>query len=87
MNDPLLSIADFCKRNGGISRTTLHYLDKDGKGPRKLKIGARVCITPEAEAEWRLRMEAETAALDASPTSAPQTKSKQQPKKRKRSTP
>jgi predicted DNA-binding transcriptional regulator AlpA len=55
------SVEDFC-RDHGISRTHLYQLWKDGKGPRRMALGRRTLVSQEAAAEWRARMEAETAA-------------------------
>jgi hypothetical protein len=58
---PVLTIAEFCAQHR-IGRATLHHLDKAGRGPRCLRIGRRRYVTAEAAAEWRRRMEDETAA-------------------------
>lgn len=52
------SIEEFCEHNG-ISVTHYFTLKKNGKGPKEMKLGRRVLITPEAEAEWRRAREAE----------------------------
>jgi len=52
-----LSIDEFCKRHG-ISRATYYNQQKDGVGPRVMKVGTRTLISMEAAAEWRRRMEA-----------------------------
>jgi hypothetical protein len=36
----------------------LSCLKNAGKGPREMKVGKRVLITPEAEADWRREREA-----------------------------
>ena len=74
MNDstkpPIATIAEFCADHR-MSRTTLHYLEKAGKAPRMMTVGRRVYITAEAAAEWRRRMEEETATTrEASATLA-----------------
>jgi len=53
------TIAEFCDAHR-ISRTHLHNLDKAGKGPRKMRCGRRVLISPEAAADWRRQLEQET---------------------------
>lgn len=50
------TIAEFCDAHR-ISRTHLHNLMKAGKGPRVMKVGRRVLISPEAGADWRKAME------------------------------
>lgn len=62
------TIHQFCSGHN-ISRTHLYELIKQGKGPRLMKLGRRTLISAEAAADWRRRMEAETAgeALDAAP--------------------
>jgi len=54
------SIDEFARRHG-ISRATFYNLQAVGRAPRTMKVGARVLITREAAADWRRRMEAETA--------------------------
>lgn len=44
-----------------VSRTHVYELIKQGKGPRLMKLGRRTLISLEAAADWRRRMEAETA--------------------------
>jgi len=51
------SVAEFCRRNG-ISRATYYNLQRDGTGPRVMKVGARALISVEAATEWRRNMEA-----------------------------
>jgi hypothetical protein len=50
--DDVHSIASFCEANG-ISITTYFVLKRQGKGPREMKVGKRILITPEAEKDWR----------------------------------
>lgn len=54
------SPAQFCDEHG-IARTTFYMLLKQGRGPRLMKVGRRTLISAEAAADWRKRMEAETA--------------------------
>ena len=51
------SIKGFCQRKG-ICRATYYNLPKSQR-PRELRVGRRVIITPEAEAEWDERMSKE----------------------------
>ena len=53
------SIESFCRANG-ISVTTYFVMKRQGKGPREMKVGKRILITPEAEADWRRAREAES---------------------------
>lgn len=55
------SIEQFCKRHG-LSRATFYNLAKVGRAPRTMKVGSRTLVSVEAAAEWRRKMEAETAA-------------------------
>jgi predicted DNA-binding transcriptional regulator AlpA len=44
-----------------VSRSHLYGLLAEGRGPRLMKVGRRTLISTEAAAEWRRRMEQETA--------------------------
>ena len=57
---PASTIPDFCADHS-ISRTHFYELAKQGKAPRLIKLGRRTLISAESAAEWRLRMERETA--------------------------
>ena len=48
---PSLTIAEFCAKHR-ISRALLYKLRKAGTGPRMSKVGERVIITAEAEAQY-----------------------------------
>lgn len=48
-----------------VSRTHFYALVKEGKGPRLMKVGRRTLVSAEAAADWRKRMEMETASEDA----------------------
>ena len=54
------TIPQFCDSHN-ISRTHFYELVKRGQGPRLMKVGRRTLISQEAAAEWRKRMEDETA--------------------------
>ena len=56
----MFSVTAFCADNG-LSRSLFYRLLKDGLGPRLTKISRRTLISAEAAAEWRTRMERETA--------------------------
>jgi hypothetical protein len=65
-----LNVAEFC-RSHGISRGLFYLAQRDGIGPRVMRVRNRVLISAEAAAEWRGRMEAraETApTLDGPPS-------------------
>lgn len=61
MTKPCYTVPEFCAEHGGISKVFFYSLIKQGKGPRLMKVGRRTLITAEAAAEWRQRMERETA--------------------------
>ena len=50
------TIESFCEANGISAR---HYfeLKRQGLGPREMKVGKRVLISPQAEADWRRERE------------------------------
>jgi hypothetical protein len=52
-------IESFCAANR-ISVGTYFNLKKQGKGPREMRVGKRVLISPEAEADWRRAREKDT---------------------------
>ena len=54
------TIDEWCADHN-LCRATFYNLRKTGRGPRIMKVGSRVLITAEASAEFRARMEAETA--------------------------
>jgi hypothetical protein len=56
-----LSISQFCARNN-ISRSFFYKLKKRRKAPRIMDVDGRQLISPEAERDWRLERERETAA-------------------------
>ena len=60
---PVDTVAQFCEAHD-ISRTTFYQLQKDGKGPRLMKVGRRTLITAEASADWRRKMEFMTATVE-----------------------
>lgn len=51
------SISVFCRRHG-LSRATFYNLMKRSLAPEVMRVGARVLITNEAAAAWRLKMSA-----------------------------
>lgn len=53
-------IDSFCKSHR-ISRALFYLLNKDGRGPKVMKVGRRTLITKESAASWRQRMEQQTA--------------------------
>lgn len=54
------TVPQFCASHN-ISKTHFYELVKQGRGPRLMKVGRRSLISAEAGAEWRKRMEDETA--------------------------
>jgi hypothetical protein len=50
-------IPEFCRRHG-ISQSFYFLLQRQGLGPRTMKVGARVVISKEAAADWRRAREA-----------------------------
>ena len=54
------SIEVFCKAHN-ISRASYYNLAKEGRGPKLMRVGSKPLISAEAAAEWRKKMEAETA--------------------------
>lgn len=54
------TVPQFCDGHN-ISRTHFYELIKQGKAPRLMKVGRRTLISQEAAADWRRRIEAETA--------------------------
>ena len=54
-----MSIKEFCRRYG-ISDSFFYKLQREGKGPRTIKIAGRKLITHEAAAEWRRAHEVES---------------------------
>jgi hypothetical protein len=52
----------FCVAHG-ISESLYHVLKNRGEGPDEMRVGARVFITHEAAARWRLAREKATAAM------------------------
>ena len=60
----VFTVAQFCREHG-ISRTTFYELQKERRGPRLMRVGRRVLISTEAAAEWRERIERETAEGEA----------------------
>jgi hypothetical protein len=55
------TVDEFCDDNR-ISRATFYELLKNGNGPRTFKVGRRTLISADAAAEWRARLESETAS-------------------------
>jgi hypothetical protein len=63
------TIAKFCEDNS-ISRSTYYNLDKIGKGPRVIRLGQKIIITDQAEADWQREREAEPVATMKPKTAA-----------------
>lgn len=60
MEKATYTLAQFMEGHN-VSRTHFYRLQKAGRAPRLMRIGRRVLVSAEAAAEWRKRMEAETA--------------------------
>jgi hypothetical protein len=60
------SIPDFCRRHR-LSQSFYFKLQQEGRGPRVMKIGARVLISKEAAAEWRREREQPATRAKAAP--------------------
>jgi hypothetical protein len=56
MAKPVSTIPQFCEDHE-MSKAFYYKLDKQGLGPKVLKIGRRRLITAEAAAEWRAAMQ------------------------------
>lgn len=54
--DDALTVDDFC-RSEKISRSTYYNMKARGEGPREMRIGKCVRISPEARATWRRERE------------------------------
>lgn len=54
---PCFTVQEFCAEHGGISKPFFYKLQKEGKGPRLMKVGRRTLVTAEAAADWRKQME------------------------------
>jgi hypothetical protein len=47
-----MSIAEFCRQHS-VSQPFFFKLQKQGRGPKTIKLGARTLITVDAAAKWR----------------------------------
>ena len=61
----MYSIASFCAAHG-ISESFFYQLKAEGLGPDVLRLGARVFVTHESAARWRMIREVKTAGMPAS---------------------
>ncbi|MQA64505.1 MAG: hypothetical protein GEU76_01165 [Alphaproteobacteria bacterium] len=58
LDGPALTIAEFCRRNGRISRSAFYAIRNAGKAPKIMRCSAnRIAITRRAEAAWRKERE------------------------------
>jgi enolase len=55
------TVDQFCERYN-FGRSCFYKLLKEGRGPRIMKIGRLTRISPEADDEFRARLEAESGA-------------------------
>jgi predicted DNA-binding transcriptional regulator AlpA len=58
----LFSLDEFCLGHG-ISRGLFYKLQRQGRAPAVIKLGARTMISAESAAAWRQRMQDETRPL------------------------
>jgi hypothetical protein len=58
------TIDEFCMANR-ICRATFYNLLKAGKGPRTMKVLNKTLISVEAETDWRIECESESAQRSA----------------------
>jgi hypothetical protein len=56
-----MSVAEFCRRHS-ISEDYFYKLQREGRGPRTMKIGARTLVSQESARAWRRAQERKTAA-------------------------
>jgi predicted DNA-binding transcriptional regulator AlpA len=56
MDGAVFTVADFCKSEK-ISRAHYYNLKARGEGPREMRLGKCVRISPEARAAWRRERE------------------------------
>lgn len=61
MSNAAYSVQEFCREHS-ISRGLFYRLLREGRGPAVIKAGRRTLISHESAAEWRRRMERESAA-------------------------
>jgi len=55
------TVDEFCQWHR-ICRSLLYALWREGRGPARMKVGTRTLVSTEAAAEWRRRIEQETAS-------------------------
>ncbi len=58
------SIPEFCRRHG-ISQSFYFDMSRNGRGPRVMRLGARVLISREAAADWRRCLESNQRVAEA----------------------
>jgi predicted DNA-binding transcriptional regulator AlpA len=63
MEKATVTIPQFCDAHN-ISRTHFYELIKQGKAPRRMKVGRRTLISAEAACDWRRAMEADTGQAE-----------------------
>jgi hypothetical protein len=55
------TVPEFCESHR-ISRALFYILQREGTGPRVMRVRRRTLITADAAADWRRRMEQATEA-------------------------
>jgi hypothetical protein len=58
------TIREFCDRYR-IAASFFFKIQRQGKGPRTMRIGSKVLITAQAASDWVAAREAETAELES----------------------
>jgi predicted DNA-binding transcriptional regulator AlpA len=53
------SVAEHCERFG-ISKTTFYELQRQGHGPRVMRVGGRTLVSHAAALEWQRSLEADS---------------------------
>ena len=51
-----VGILEFCQRHG-LSRSTFYNLEKIGRAPKVMRLGAKIMVSKEAMADWRSSIE------------------------------
>ncbi len=60
MDREAYTIEEFCRAHG-ISRAHYFNIQKQGDGPRVMRVGTRVLVSKEAAADWRRARETHPA--------------------------
>ena len=52
MSGPAFTLKEFFARNG-LKKSSYYKMRQQGKGAREMRLGSKVMISPESEADWR----------------------------------